>query len=188
MKTVLLAGVALVGLAGAAMAQPMLSGEISINGDDVFTITPAAITFSALGNVGGTSGSFTEVPNCDNCVAMINELTASSTGTLFDATSGGHTSIFTIEPGTLVATVSVNANPALDAVEVTGLGTISLDSVTQPSSFVLTTQGPTSENVTFSATATTEAVPAPPIGGTIPSVLALFATLGLYHFRRGFRG
>ena len=115
---------------------------------------------------------------------MISELTASSTGQLFSATSGGHTSAFDIEAGTLTATVTTNANPALDAVEVTGLGTISLDSVTQPSSFVLTTQGPTSAAVTFSATATTAAVPAPPLGETVPAIAASLAVLAFYRARR----
>ena len=186
MKRFLLAGVALVAMAGIANAAPLLNGEISINGDDVFTISPAAITFTALGNVGGTSGSFTELPNCDNCVQMISELTQSSTGQLFSATSGGHTSTFTIDPGTLSATASTNPNPALDAIEVTGDGTITLDSVSQPSSFVLTSQGPTSENVTFSATATTAAVPAPPIGQTLPGIAAVLMALGMVRFRRNF--
>ena len=185
MKTLLLGGVALLAMAGIATAQPLLNGEISVNGDDVFTITPAAITFSGLGNVGGTSGSFSELPNCFDCVTMIAELTASSTGQLFSATSGGHTSTFTIEAGTLSATASTNPNPALDAIEVIGDGTITLDGVSQPSSFVLTSQGPTSENVTFSATATTAAVPAPPIGQTVPAILATLMVLGFYRFRRG---
>ena len=187
MKRFLLAGVALVAMAGIANAAPLLNGEISVNGDDVFTISPAAITFTALGNVGGTSGSFTELPNCDNCVQMIAELTQSSTGQLFSASSGGHTATFEIEAGTLSASASTNPNPALDAIEVTGDGTISLDGVTQPSSFVLTSQGPTAENVTFSATATTAAVPAPPIGQTAPAIFAMLGFLALYRYGRFLR-
>ena len=187
MKKLLLAGVAGFALIGAANAAPLISGEISINGDDVFTLgPPPSITFTALGNVGGASGSFDVVPNCDNCVHMINELTQSSTGTLFTASSGGNTVSFDIAAGSLSATVSTNPNPSLDAIEVTGDGTLTLDGTSQPGSFVLTSQGPADENFTFSATATTEAVPAPPIGATLPGVLAVLMALGLYHARRTF--
>ena len=184
MKKLLLSGVALMAMVGTANAAA-ITGEISINGDDVFTLgPPAAIAFTALGNVGGTSGDFTEVSNCDNCVTMIAELNAASTGTLFSATSGGNTAAFTIDPGTLVATISTNPNPALDAVEVTGQGVMSLTGFSPTeSSFVLTTQGPADENVTFSSTATA-VVPAPPLGETIPGVLAVLLTLGLYRMRR----
>ena len=187
MKRLLYASVALVALTATAVAAP-ISGEISVYGDDVFTLgPPPAITFSGLGNVGGTSGSFTEVANCDDCVTMINELTAASTGTLFSATSGGNTAAFTITPGSLVATISTNPNPALDAVEVTGSGEMSLTGFdTTPSSFVLTTQGPADENVTFSATATAAVVPAPPIGQGL--VVTGFMAVTMLLFRRRWLG
>ena len=182
MKKLLYASVALVALSATAVAAP-IAGELSVNGDDTFSLAaPPSITFAPLGNLGGTSGSFAELPLCNDCVNMINELNAASTGTLFSVSSGGHTAAVIIDAGTLTASVITNPNPALDAVEVTGLATVELDSVSQPGSFVLTTQGPEAANVTFSATAVT--VPAPPLGQTLPGVLAVLATLAMYRATR----
>lgn len=165
MRRILLAAT-LVGMLPLA-AQAALTGEISINGDDSFSLgPPPSITFTGLGNVGGSTGSFTVVPNCNACVTMISTLTAASTGTLFSADSAGETASFDIAPGTLTASVTTNPNPALDAIEVSGDGTIHLNGDSEAGSFVLTSQGPANAAVTFSATGT-------PTGAAIPEPSSL---------------
>lgn len=191
MKSLLLAGAASIAIAGIALAggawAAPITGEISINGDDTFT--PTSISFVGMGNVGGTTGSFTVLPNCNDCVTMLGTtFTASSTGTLFDVVDAGHTSTLNLSPPQ-VFDFTPNANPALDALEVTGNGTLSLDGSSVAGSYVLTTQGPTSSSVTFSATA----VPTTPIsepGGLPFLIIGIASAFGYrwFHRMRPFNG
>src|SRR5262252_8175081 len=66
------------------------NSELSINGSDSFTQT--TITFTGLGNVGGSSGDFTVIANCSLCVTMIGSISAGTTGTLYNAVSGAFSS------------------------------------------------------------------------------------------------
>lgn len=169
----------------AVQAEAALTGEISIDGSDVLSFSPPAMAFTGLGNVGGTGGDFTVVPNCTACVTMIATLNATSTGTLFSAVSAGQTASLAITPGTLQATLTTNPNPALDAVEVTGNGTIDLNGVTSPGSFVVTSQGPTGAAVTFSATSVpTGGPPAIPEPSGLAVLGAGLIGLGAWRLKR----
>jgi hypothetical protein len=183
MKTLLLAFVATVGLvAGAAHAVPIAPGStLSLTGQDSFT--QISITFNGAANVGATTGSFTELAACTGCVTMIATLDAGSGGNLYSVADGVDSSALAITPpSTFIFTP--NANPALDALEVTGTGTLTLTGFDPtPGTFVITTQGPTQSSVTFSATSTpTVTADEPAAMGTFG--VALVLTGWLYQRRR----
>jgi hypothetical protein len=165
-----------------ACAAPIAAGsELSINGSDNFTQT--AINFTGLGNVGGTMGDFNVLVPCNNCVTMIATLAAGTTGTLYNVIDGAFSSTLALNPDE-VLTFTPNPNPSLDALEITGTGTLTLTGRdATPGSYVVTTQGPQTAAVTFSATSV-------PTGISEPGSLALFAgaLLGFgwfYNRRRG---
>lgn len=161
-----------------AQAVPIAAGsELSINGSDTFTAT--SITFSPSGNVGGTSGSFTILANCNNCVTMTSTVfTSAFAGVLYNVVDGADTSSLTISPPSTF-TFTGGALPSLN---VSGAGTLTLTGFDPtPGIYDLTTQGPTTANVTFSATSVGTAVSEP---GTLGLLGAALAWLGFIGWRR----
>lgn len=174
---------ALVCGAAAAWSAP-ITGEISINGPDNYTATQ--VNFTGPGNLQGESGSFLVLGTCTTCVTMAASLTASSTETLFSVTNMGHSSSLMIQaPNTFV--FNPNSNPALDALDVSGSGTLNLDGMSVAGVYSLTTQGPISTpgeviDVTFSATAVP--VPTPEPSAISFLLTGVAAMLGLRYWRR----
>jgi hypothetical protein len=163
-----------------ANAVPIASGsELSINGSDSFTQT--TITFTGLGNVGGSTGDFTAVANCSLCVTMIGSISAGTTGTLYNAVSGAVSSALALNADEVI-TFTPGPIPAQDALEITGSGVLTLTGKDPtPGVYTLTTQGPQNAAVTFSATSVAQA--------SEPASLGVFGvallTLGwLYNRRR----
>lgn len=147
--------------ANAASAVPIAAGsELSINGSDTFTAT--SISFSVAAGVGGQSGSFSILPNCAvGCVTMTGTtFTASFAGQLYSVSDAGNSSTLSISPPS-----TFNFTPgALPSLTVTGSGTLTLTGFDPtPGVYEITTQGPTTALVTFSATSigTQTGVPEP---------------------------
>ncbi|HEY2616588.1 MAG TPA: PEP-CTERM sorting domain-containing protein [Acetobacteraceae bacterium] len=165
MRKLLYAATALAGLLAAPAFAAPITGEVSINGDDLFTATQ--ITFTNPANLGATSGSFatdfgTVPPVVDNVVTMISTLTASSTGNLFTISGvPGHLG----EVGSLAITPPTSfafTGGALPSLTVSGVGIFSLTGFDNtPGIWTLTTQGPNPPTVTFSATALATPAPEP---------------------------
>jgi hypothetical protein len=158
MRRVLLSSVAVTAVlwAASANAVPIANGsELSINGSDTFTSTQ--ITFTGLGNVGGSTGDFTAVANCTACVTMIGSIAAGTTGTLYNAVSGAVSSALALNNDEVI-TFTPGPIPAQDALEITGSGTLTLTGKDPtPGVYTLTTQGPQQAAVTFSATSVAQA-------------------------------
>lgn len=168
-----------------ASAAP-ITGEVSINGSDNYTATQ--INFTNPANIGGDSGSFTVLGTCTGCVTMASTLVATSTEQLFSGANLGHTVSLDIQAPNTFNFIPDAANPALDALDVSGAGTLTLDGVSVAGAYTLTTQGPLSNpptvvDVTFSATAVpSQGVPEP------SSLLILGAGLvGLFGLGRWWR-
>lgn len=151
-------------LSTSAQAVPIAAGsEISIDGSDTFTAT--SITFNSPAGLGGTSGSFTSlgvappVPICATCVTMTTTVfTSAFSGQLYSVTNNGATSTLDISPPSTF-TFTGGALPSLN---VTGAGTLTLTGFDPtPGIYDITTQGPTTAQVTFSATSVGSAVPEP---------------------------
>jgi hypothetical protein len=157
MRKLLYAATALAGLLAAPAFAAPITGEVSINGDDTFTSTQ--ITFAAVANLGGTSGSFATdfgavPPVVDNVVAMIATLTATTAGTLFTISNvPGHTG----NVGSLDITPPTTFNftdGAIPNLTASGTGTLHLTGFNDTAGiWTLTTQGNSPPEVTFSATA-----------------------------------
>lgn len=171
----LAAGVLAVLFQSHAFAVPIAAGsQLSINGDDTFSDNPAHLNFVGLGNVGNGTGSFAVLPACTGCVSFQQNLTAGSTGTLWTVADAGKASTFSI---TQVTSATFDGTPQLPNATVFANGVLSLTGFDDTSGVMeLTTQGPHDEQVTFSATATPNAVP-PPVSE--PAALAL-VTSGLF--------
>jgi len=150
-----------------AHAVPIASGsELSINGSDSFNQT--SITFTGLGNVGGSTGDFTVIANCTACVTMIGTIQAGTTGTLYNAVSGAFSSALALNADEVI-TFTAGPIPAQDALEITGSGVLSLTGKDPtPGVYTLTTQGPQQAAVTFSATSVAQA--------SEPASMAIFGT------------
>lgn len=159
LTTTALGAAILLGGMATAQAVPIAAGsELSINGSDTFTGTVGGTTFTlnfvGLGNVGGSSGDFTIVPNCTACVTMITQLTQASTNfQLYSVTSGGVSSSLTAGN---ITSFSITAGAGgLESLAITGAGTLNLTGKDPTAGFYdLTTQGPSGvAQVTFSNTA-----------------------------------
>lgn len=165
--------------ASAAYSAP-ITGEVSINGPDTYTATSISFTGTQpSSNIQGDSGSFLVLGSCTLCVTMAASLVPTSTETLFSGSNLGHTVSLDIQAPNTFAFTS-NPNPALDFLDVTGAGTLTLDGQTVAGSYSLSTQGPISTpptvvDVTFSATAV------PSLATPEPGSLAVLGTalLGL---------
>lgn len=166
------AGAAALLYASAASAIPIAGGsELSLNGSDTFTGAVGGSTFTINfinpGNVGGQSGSFSELPNCTGCVTMISTLTQASTNfTLYNVTDpnstpAGDTSSLTAGS---ISTFQITAGAGgLENLDVSGPGTLNLTGFDPtPGFYSLTTQGPSgTATVTFSNTSIATGVPEP---------------------------
>lgn len=145
------------------------NSELSINGSDSFTQT--TITFTGLGNVGGTSGDFNVLVACTGCVTMIGSISAGTTGTLYNVVDGAFTSALALNADEMI-TFTPGPIASQDALEITGSGTLTLTGRDPtPGTYVLTTQGPQQAAVTFSATSTASAVPEPASMGIFATAL-----------------
>lgn len=157
MKTLLLAGAAWIGLLTAAAAAPIAAGsELSLNGTDTFNST--SITFVGEGNIGFGTGSFASVAACDDCVTLTSFTnTTTLPAQLYSATSGAVTTALEVTSGSF----AFNPGGALPSLVVSGQGILSLTGFSAtPGNWILTTQGPTDVEVTFSVTS----VPVPEPG------------------------
>lgn len=164
-----------------AVAAPIAAGsELSLNGSDSFTAT--SVTFINPANVGGTSGSFTELANCTGCVTMTSFTTASSGFELYSVTDGADSSTLTTS-GTGNFTFTGGALPSLD---VTGTGTLTLTGFDPtPGTWNLTTQGPTGTAVvTFSVTSIAEGTPGVPEPATLAVLGSALLGMGAMYRRR----
>lgn len=97
MRSILLAGAAILGLAGAANAVPIPAGSIlNIVGNANFS--PTSITFTNPANLVAGTGAFTTLGTCTGCVVMVTPRVYSPTpieGPAYTATNLGLSSSFT---------------------------------------------------------------------------------------------
>jgi len=147
-----------IAIAGSAVAAPIGAGStISLNGTDSYTST--SITFVGPANIGAITGDFTVLAPCPGCVAMTSFTTATPTPfTMYTGTEGA------LSTSLLVSSAVFDFVGAgdLSTLKVSGSGTLSLTGFDPtPGNYILTTQGPTGVNVTFSVTSVASAVPEP---------------------------
>jgi len=174
MKSKLLTAVALavgLGFVTAAQAVPIAAGSaLSLNGNDTYTATATSFTinFSNPANVGAASGSFTALAplpatGAATMIATLSNTTAAGF-TLYTATVGAVTTDLVAASITGFSFVS----GALPTLTVTGAGTLDLTGFTPtPGIYTITTQGPTTAAVTFSATSVASAVVPEPASLTL---------------------
>lgn len=160
MKSLLLASAAILGLAGTASAVPIAAGSLlSLNGTDSFTAN--SVTFIGAANIGFGTGSFAGL-SCTACANFNSFSTGTPTPfTLYTATQGAISTSLTA-----TATPTVTFTPAaplsLPNLTVTGPALLTLTGFdATPGQYILTTQGPTGVEVTFSVTSVASAVPEP---------------------------
>src|SRR5215471_1193176 len=97
-------------------------------------------------------GDFTVLAPCTACVTMIGSIAAGTIGTLYNVIDGPFTSTLALNADE-VLTFTPGSIPSQDALEITGTGVLTLSGRdATPGSYVLTTQGPQTAAVTFSAT------------------------------------
>lgn len=173
----LAAGVLVCLFAGGAHAVPIASGsELSINGPDNFN--DGQVTFEGAGNVQGTAGSFTTLPDCALCVNFSQNLTPTTTGQLWSISDAGNTSTFNIFS---VGSFTPGVSGGLPNLTVFATGTLTLTGFDPTvGQMELTTQGPHDTRVTFSATA----VPIPTV--VEPASIAMLGSglLGMMAWRQ----
>jgi hypothetical protein len=90
----------LIALAGSAHAVPITADStLSLNGSDSYT--PTSITFTNPANIGGESGSFTELSNCTGCATMTSFTDATAPGfTPYSDTKGVDTTSLLVSSDT----------------------------------------------------------------------------------------
>jgi PEP-CTERM motif len=164
--------------ASGASAVPIAAGStLSLNGSDSYTAT--SITFSNPANIGGETGSFVTagLVNCTGCATMSSFNSGTATPFLIYAATEGAINT------TLTATSDAFnfVGGPLPSLTVTGAGVLTLTGFDPtPGNYILTTQGPTGVNVTFSVTSVATAVPVPePVSlAILGGALAGFGLLG----------
>lgn len=148
--------------------------QISITGNDSYNTTTQTLTFTGLGNVGGTSGIFNYLSSCTGCVNL-------GGIPLNYGSFVGPYDLFAVHEGpsglgvvlNSITTVSDSTMLGINSLTIAGAATLNLNNngvlSSTPGVLVLTTQGPDGAevNVTFSATTT----PVPE-----PASLALFGS------------
>ena len=151
MRQFLLAGAALLGLTAAASAAPITPGSIlSLDGNDTFTAN--SVTFIGNGNIGFGTGSFAGM-SCVGCMTMTSF--TSGTSTPFTLYSGNGTSL------SASSDAFSFSSGVLDNLTVVGAGTLTLTGFDPtPGNYILTTQGPSGAEVTFSVTTVGSGAPA----------------------------
>jgi hypothetical protein len=184
MKTHLLGGAivaGLIGLATTAHAAPIAAGStLSLNGSD--TYTPTSITFANPANIGAETGSFATagLVNCTGCATMTSFSTATATPfLLYTATEGAITTTLTVTSD--LFDFNAGGGGILPSLTIMGGGTLTLTGFDPtPGTYILTTQGPTGVQVTFSVTSMA-------LAGSIPEPASL-AILGSALVGLGFAG
>ena len=158
-------------VATATMAK---ADQISITGADSYNTTTQMITFSGQGDVTGSTGIFSYLPPCKACVnlpgAALNYGSFTGPYNLFDVFEGSNNLLVQLES---ITNVEDADGSGFNSLTIFGNATLFLNnggvSTATPGVLVLTTQGPSGEEVNVSFSATTSPVPE-------PASLALFGS------------
>ena len=138
-----------------------ISGAISINGSDSYD--SSSITFTGLGNVGGTpvvGTTLGQFADCTGCVTFPTNpfyfagSNLSTPGTIFTVTEGGKTATL------ILNTITYSSySPTGRSLEIDGEGVLTQTGYDDtPGTFILTSQNLGQSSVTFSASAASTAV------------------------------
>jgi hypothetical protein len=162
MKRLLLAGAAVLALAGTAQAVPIAPGsQINITGFDIASISTTQVTFTATkAAAGAETGSFTAFGVCVGCVTMVSPITYSpfNAQSVYTGVNGGETTGFSIT-SQLAAPIYTNV-AGIKTVTLTDAGTATLTGF-DATPGIWTFTGNTIDGLTGSFSATAAAVPEP---------------------------
>lgn len=162
MKRLLLAGAAVLAMAGTAQAVPIAPGsQINITGFDIASITSTQVTFTAAkASAGAETGSFTVFGVCVGCVTMVSPITYSpfNAQSVYTGVNGGETTGFSIT--SQIAAPIFTSVAGINNVTLTDTGTATLTGF-DITPGIWTFTGNTIGGLTGSFSATAAAVPEP---------------------------
>jgi hypothetical protein len=173
-RTAALASALVLGFATQAFATP-ISGDLSLNGTNIFTLTPS-ITFHSPANIGSADGSFAELSLCTSCVTMDTSLLTASSILGAEIVTGVTGQIDTTTLTIDTATFDYISIAKLLVISGTGVATLTGFDPT-PVTYTISTSGKPSSAVTFELSETAESVPEPASLAILGTALLGFAMI-----------